>query len=100
MFGEPDLNDLYDAGDRIPQTCRNCGDDFTFIEGDTSQDCEWQTCENCVEDLESFKEGREMAAGTWHCSDDELLEAVIDAAERIGVHTYRHEGKVYFYRDE
>jgi len=98
MFGEPDIGDLYDTGDTVYQTCRNCGRDFEYTYGVRGQDCEWDECADCVRDFDSFKEGKEMVAGSWHCSDDELLAAVRETMDEHGVDTYYKNGTLYFYK--
>lgn len=97
MFGDrPD----FERGDKMGCVCKNCGDRYTHIEK-VEQDPPRSTS-RCPECHAKYKEVREkeMAAGTWHCSDDELREAVIEACEENGVETWDEGGEVHFYYDE
>lgn len=89
-------------GDKVGCVCTNCGERYTHIER-VEQDPPRSTmrCPDCYAKYEEVKE-YEMAAGTWSCSDGELRDAVIEAADEVGVETWVEErtNNVHFYWKE
>lgn len=99
MFGDrPD----FERGDKIGCVCKDCGERYTHIEK-VEQDPPRSTmrCPDCHETIENIRE-KEMAAGTWRCSNEELREAVRKAASQVGVSTYVEDrtDDVHFYYDD
>jgi len=99
MFGdEPN----FEKGDKMGCVCKDCGDRYTHIEK-VEQDPPRSTsrCPDCHAKIQEVRE-KEMAAGTWRCSDEELREAVREAAAEVGVETYVEDrtSDVHFYYED
>lgn len=91
MFGEPEI----ESGDRVSSTCQKCGERFTRTEG---KDDNVSRCKDCYKTYQRLSDEYDLAAGTWHCGNDEFRRAVQELAEQeFGLHTYVEGDKVYFF---